>query len=114
MALWISRLPKRGETHSLSVKVAIVTGAGKRIGIGRTIVKRYGREGASVVANDIDVELAQDAADTVNAADEARVTMMFSTTVERFGTVNILVNDAGLVSPTMEGLAGLVDQCDIP
>lgn len=101
---------------SLAAKIAIVTGAGKEIGIGRAIAERYGREGASVIVNDVDADLAQGAADSINAAggtavaiaadisDEAQVAAMFATAVEQFGTVDILVNNAGLVSPMLHFL----------
>ena len=38
------------------------------MGIGRAIAKRYVRKGASVIVNDVDAELTQYAAETVNAA----------------------------------------------
>lgn len=95
----------------LNEQVAIVTGAGKPIGIGRAIAERFGREGARVVVNDVDAELAQSAADAIVAAggtaiaapadisDEQQVAEMFEATLSAFGKVDILVNNAGLVSP---------------
>lgn len=93
----------------LEKKVAIVTGAAK--GIGEAIALRYGREGAIVIAADIVADGAQETADaihaaggaalavTVDIADEASVDAMFATTMEKYGRVDVLVNNAGLISP---------------
>ena len=89
----------------LSGRVAIVTGAG--MGIGRGIARRLAREGAAIVV----AELREDRGDrTVRelteelgaparfvAADVSRrddVERMVATTVEEFGRVDILVNNA--------------------
>ena len=100
----------------LSEQVAIVTGAGKAIGIGRAIAERFGQEGAKVVVNDVNAELAQSAADTIVAAggtaiavtadvsDESQVGAMFEATIAAYGRVDILVNNAGLVSPMLHFL----------
>ena len=93
----------------LENKVAIVTGAAK--GIGEAIALRYGQEGASVIAADINGDDAQATADaikaaggealavTVDIADEASVDAMFAATMKKYGRVDVLVNNAGLISP---------------
>ena len=90
-------------------RVVVVTGAGN--GIGQAIAERFGAAGASVVVNDIDGD---DAAATVGAitgaggsalaavadvssADE--VASIFDAALDAYGTVDVLVNNAGLVSP---------------
>ena len=97
------------ESKSIKDKVAVVTGSGK--GIGQAIAERYGREGAKVVVADINAENCQSVADGINAAggtaiavptdiaDEASVDALFEKTVAEYGTVHILVNNAGLISP---------------
>lgn len=90
----------------LTDKVAIVTGGGD--GIGRGCAEILAAAGASVVISDLDMSKAQEAADRINHAglkaiavkcdvlnDDDRVNLI-KTTVSTFGTVNILVNNAGL------------------
>ena len=93
----------------LQGKVTIVTGAAK--GIGEAIALRYGAEGASVVASDINGDGAAETASAINAAggeaiaitcdvaDEAQVDAMFAAVMEKYGQVDVLVNNAGLISP---------------
>lgn len=88
-------------------KVAIVTGAGS--GIGEATAVRLAQEGASVVVADI----RQDAMARVLAAiggeerhlgvivdviDAAAIDRMIAATVERFGRIDTLVNNAGMGS----------------
>jgi 3-oxoacyl-[acyl-carrier protein] reductase len=86
----------------LDGKVAIVTGGAG--GIGRAISERYGAEGANVVVADVDGARAEAVAadirgalglacDVTNREDCDRV---FGTTLERFGTLDVLVNNAAL------------------
>lgn len=93
----------------LQGKVAIVTGAAK--GIGEAIALRYGVEGANVIAADINTDGASETAAAINAAggeaiaitvdvsQEASVEAMFAATMEKYGQVDVLVNNAGLISP---------------
>ncbi len=91
---------------NLKEKVAIVTGAGR--GIGRAIALTFGQEGASVVVDDIDVEVAKDTAQKIESLGSRslairvdvtkadQVNMMVSRTLEEFGKVDILINNAGI------------------
>jgi NAD(P)-dependent dehydrogenase (short-subunit alcohol dehydrogenase family) len=86
--------------------VALVTGGGS--GIGRAIGHRFAREGAKVVVADRYGERAETVAGEIAAAggealavqadvsDRAAVGSMVERAVERFGRVDVLVNNAGL------------------
>lgn len=97
-------------------KVVIVTGAAS--GIGRAIARRFGSEGAQVIVNDVNTAAAETAARTIIAdggsalavtadvSDKSQVDRLFDTTLERFGTVDVLVNNAGLVNVERHFLEG--------
>jgi NAD(P)-dependent dehydrogenase (short-subunit alcohol dehydrogenase family) len=88
-------------------KVAVVTGAGR--GVGRAIALGLAAEGASVVVNDVRAALVQAVIDEIAAAGgrampaiadisrSAEVDAMIRQTVERSGTVDYLVNNAGIL-----------------
>jgi 2-deoxy-D-gluconate 3-dehydrogenase len=85
----------------LDGKTAIVTGGAK--GIGRGIAERLVEAGASVVISDIDVEAGTRVSrelgcDFLKAdmASEEDVRQLVATAVEERGTVEILVNNAGI------------------
>jgi NAD(P)-dependent dehydrogenase (short-subunit alcohol dehydrogenase family) len=89
----------------LAGEVAIVTAGGQ--GIGETISKTFAREGASVAVIDINREEAERVSKDIERAGgktialvvdctkTAAVDDMVKTVVDRFGTVDILVNAAG-------------------
>jgi 3-oxoacyl-[acyl-carrier protein] reductase len=89
-------------------KVVIVTGAAS--GIGRAIAIRFGSEGAHVVVNDVNASGAESTAQAIIAhngsaiaaiadvSDKSQVNRLFDTTLERFGTVDVLVNNASLTN----------------
>jgi NAD(P)-dependent dehydrogenase (short-subunit alcohol dehydrogenase family) len=90
----------------LQNRVAVITGGAQ--GIGRAIALGMGREGAKVVVADLQGEKAKSVADEVrtlgtdaiavevNVASEPSVKRLADQTFERFGRVDILVNDAGV------------------
>jgi NAD(P)-dependent dehydrogenase (short-subunit alcohol dehydrogenase family) len=85
----------------LDNKVAIITGAAS--GIGRATAVRFAAEGAKVVvadlADDAGTALAEELGGLyvhVNVADEDNVVAMFAATVEAFGGLDILFNNAGI------------------
>lgn len=90
----------------LNGKIAVVTGGGS--GIGRGIALRFAAEGAKIVVADIKGESAAAvvkeiethgglaAAVTTDVAQSAQVDDLFRQTVARFGTVDVLVNNAGI------------------
>ena len=94
-------------------KVAIVTGAAK--GMGRETAKRIAAEGGSIVICDIDEKALdltyQDFLNqefsvkrvVCNIADSKEVESLIGKTVEAFGRIDILINNAGvLLSSTIE------------
>lgn len=97
-------------------KSAIVTGAGS--GLGSALARRLAAEGAMVVVADIDVVGAKQLADEltesrcaalpieVDVSDEDAVREMVAATVERFGRLDVLFNNAAATS----GEAHLRDQ----
>src|SRR5690242_10225168 len=85
----------------LQGKSAIVTGGGS--GFGEGIVRKFVAEGAQVLIADRDAANAQRVADATGAqwmqADVARgpdVAAMIAAAVERFGALDVLVNNAGI------------------
>lgn len=90
---------------SLTGKVAIVTGSAR--GLGAATARRLAQEGASVVITDINAELAQATAKALqddglaahcivgDITREADVQRLVDQTIEHFGGVHILVNNAG-------------------
>jgi 3-oxoacyl-[acyl-carrier protein] reductase len=96
-------------TRVLEGKAAIVTGSAR--GIGRATAELLAAHGARVLVNDIDAELAQQAADEIggeSAAFAGDLTKdgvceeLVQRAVDRFGQLDIVVNNAGY---TWDGMA---------
>lgn len=101
------------QPQPLARKVAIVTGAGG--GIGRAYSRGLAEAGAKVVLADINGDTAKAAAAAIEAdgydvlavqtdvTDESSVNAMAAAAAERFGSVDILVNNAALMAEVMTG-----------
>lgn len=98
-------------SEELAGKVAIVTGGAS--GIGRGIVERFLAEGAKVVIGDVQTELGESVAAEGGASahfhhtdvgDQEQVARLVDTTVQRFGGLHVMVNNAGRSSPLKKGL----------
>jgi NAD(P)-dependent dehydrogenase (short-subunit alcohol dehydrogenase family) len=88
-------------TQRLAGKVAVITGGAS--GIGLATARRFAAEGAFVVVADLDEVTGKAAAEQVggaffkvNVADEADVNELFDSTKERYGSVDIAFNNAGI------------------
>ena len=87
----------------LQGKVAAITGAGR--GNGRAMAEAFVREGAAVMVADLDASLARATAEELGSsaaiAMDVRLpgdsTRMVAETVSRFGRLDVLVNNAGVI-----------------
>lgn len=98
----------------LQDKSAVITGAAS--GIGRAIALKFVHEGAAVMAADLDGKAAMSLADEIEAdggsaigigADitkRAEIDVMVADAIERFGRIDVLVNNAGsrIIKPFLE------------
>ncbi len=90
----------------LENRICVVTGAAR--GIGRAIAEEFARECATVVAADVDIDELNKTVEGlkqqgdkvlglhVDVADEASVTKLFAATGQTLGSVDVLVNNAGI------------------
>src|SRR4051794_36166273 len=101
----MSELPSLPEMLDLTGKVALVTGAAQ--GFGFACARRLVEAGASVVLADLREQRVRDAAAGLGARAEAAVAdvsseegaeRLVAAAVERFGALDVLVNNAGVFS----------------
>jgi NAD(P)-dependent dehydrogenase (short-subunit alcohol dehydrogenase family) len=93
----------------LEGKVVVITGASQ--GLGRALALAYAREGAKLainarsedsirpVAREAEEQGAEVLAVAADVSQSADVEMLVSETVERFGGIDVLVNNAGILGP---------------
>lgn len=99
----------------LEGKVALITGSGR--GIGQTMALLFGREGANIAVNDIDLPSAEKTAEEVRQIGRKAIAIradigepddvdtMVDKVISELGGVHILVNNAGILDeavPTIE------------
>jgi 3-oxoacyl-[acyl-carrier protein] reductase len=108
------------KTKPFTEQVAIITGGGT--GIGRAFGEALARAGASVVIASRREETLRRTASELNALvgaervyayafdvrNRAQTEVLVSYTVERFGSIDVLINNAGLAMP--ETVAGITDE----
>jgi 3-oxoacyl-[acyl-carrier protein] reductase len=92
-------------------QTAVITGSGR--GIGRAIADSFAARGVNIVVVDVDLDIAKEAADQISAlgvrslpvradvSKAADVNALFEASMNEFGKIEILVNNAGI---TRDGL----------
>lgn len=113
----VSNVGARLSSSSLNMvaddaKVCLVTGASR--GLGRAIALDLGREGCKVVVNyaasegpaqEVVEEIKKLGGDAIavkaNCADPDEIAAMFKTAVDAYGTVDVLINNAGITKDTL-------------
>ncbi len=97
---------------SLKGKIAIVTGAGSRRGLGRAIALALAEQGADVMVCDVNYEGAKETsaevikdkgvrseAFQVNVVNQSEIKACVDAVISKYGKIDILVNNAGITQP---------------
>ncbi|MDR6438672.1 3-oxoacyl-[acyl-carrier protein] reductase [Paenarthrobacter nicotinovorans] len=108
-----SGVPASARDFSVQERVVIITGAAQ--GIGRELARQFAAAGAFSVVADLDIDKAvsvvkeiEDAGGTglaikVNVAEETSVAMMVDTVIEKWGRVDVLINNASIFATIEKG-----------
>jgi 3-oxoacyl-[acyl-carrier protein] reductase len=106
----------------LEGRVALITGAGS--GIGRAVAQLFAREGARVVANDLHATAAKETVESLgdrpeaaraiqaDVADSGQVKAMFAEIEREMGTLDVLVNNAGIAGTSAAERERLLQKSD--
>ena len=96
-------------SRSIKQKVTLITGAGS--GMGKATAEVFAAEGAKVVVTDVNSENAQKVSDQINSdggeslamsldvTNEGQTKECVSKSIESFGQIDHLINNAGIASP---------------
>ena len=96
-------------SRSIKQKVTLITGAGS--GMGKATAEVFAAEGAKVVVTDVNSENAQKVSDQINSdggeslamsldvTNEDQIKECVSKSIESFGQIDHLINNAGIASP---------------
>ncbi|MCL8011292.1 SDR family NAD(P)-dependent oxidoreductase [Streptomyces sp. AS02] len=108
-----SGVPASARDFSVEGRVVIVTGAAQ--GIGRELARQFAAAGALAVVADLDIDKAETVvkeihddggvglAVRVDVADEPSVTAMVDTVIERWGRIDVLINNASVFATIEKG-----------
>jgi 3-oxoacyl-[acyl-carrier protein] reductase len=106
----------------LKDRVALITGAGS--GIGRAVAQLFAQEGARVVANDLHAPAAKENVESLgphggiaraiqaDVADSGQVKAMFAEIERELGTLDVLVNNAGIAGTSAAERERLLQKSD--
>lgn len=108
-----SGVPASARDFSVQDRVVVVTGAGQ--GIGRELARQFAAAGAMAVVADLDLAKAEAVAKEIHAAgdigqalqvdvaEESSVNAMVEAVLERWGRVDVLINNASIFATLEKG-----------